>query len=92
MGRFCFHRLPFGICSAPEHFQRRKTCILQDLPGAMCNMDDVIILGETQEQHDERSIEVLRRIAQARVTLNERCEFSKRNLKYLGHVIFFLNK
>ena len=22
-GRYCFHRLPFGISSAPEHFQRR---------------------------------------------------------------------
>ena len=21
-GRFCFHRLPFGITSAPEHFQK----------------------------------------------------------------------
>lgn len=22
-GRYCFHRLPFGISSAPEHFQKR---------------------------------------------------------------------
>ena len=55
----------------------------------MCNMDDVIIFGETEEQHDERLIEVLCRLAQVGVTLNENCEFSKRSLKYLGHVISF---
>ena len=47
-------------------------------------MDSVIIFGETEEQHDERLIEVLCRLAQAGVTLNEKCEFSKRSLKYLG--------
>ena len=27
-GRFCFKRLPFGISSAPEHFQRRIIIII----------------------------------------------------------------
>ena len=27
-GRYCFNRLPFGITSAPEHFQRRMSDIL----------------------------------------------------------------
>ena len=30
-GRFCFRRLPFGITSAPEHFQCQMTKILQDM-------------------------------------------------------------
>ena len=79
----------FGICLAPEHFQHRMPGILKSLSGVMSNMGDVIIFGETQEQHDECLIEVLHRLAQARVTLNEKCEFSKCSLKYLGHVIFF---
>ena len=32
-GRYWFNRLPFGITSAPEHFQRRMSFILQDLEG-----------------------------------------------------------
>ena len=32
-GRFRFNRLPFGITSAPEHFQRRMTEILGDILG-----------------------------------------------------------
>ena len=42
-----------------------------------------------QEQHDELLIKVLRRLAQAGVTLNEKREFSKNSLEYLGPVIFF---
>ena len=42
-------RLLFGICSAPEHFQRRMSRILENPPGVICNMDDVIIFVETQE-------------------------------------------
>ena len=30
-GRFCFNRLPFGITSAPEHFQKRMSSILAGL-------------------------------------------------------------
>ncbi|GBN61794.1 Transposon Ty3-G Gag-Pol polyprotein [Araneus ventricosus] len=32
-GRFRFQRLPFGISSAPEHFQRRISQMLEGIPG-----------------------------------------------------------
>ena len=35
-GRFCFKRLPFGISSAPEHFQRRMSAILEGIDGVLC--------------------------------------------------------
>ena len=34
-GRFYFNRLPFGITSAPEHFQCRMSEILGDLKGVV---------------------------------------------------------
>ena len=40
-GRFHLNRLPFGIKSAPEHFQCRMSQILTDLEGAICLIDDV---------------------------------------------------
>ena len=87
VGRFCFNRLPFGICSAPKHFQRRISYILENLSGVLRNMNDIIVFGETQKQHDKRLVEVLRKLAQAGVTLNKKCEFSKSSLKYLGHIV-----
>ena len=35
VGRFCFNRLPFGICSAPEHFLRRMSYIHENLPDVL---------------------------------------------------------
>ena len=35
-GRYCFNRLPFGITSAPEHFQRRMGDIVSGLEGVVC--------------------------------------------------------
>ena len=52
-GRFCFKRLPFGISSAPEHFQRRMSAILDGIDGVLCQMDDILIFVATQNQHDE---------------------------------------
>ena len=53
-GRFHFNRLPFGITSAPEHFQRRMSELLQDLEGVVCLIDDILIYGKTREEHDAR--------------------------------------
>ena len=48
-GRFCFNRLPFGITSAPEVFQRTMSNILEGLDGVICHTDDVLIHGSTRK-------------------------------------------
>ena len=51
-------------------------------------MDDVLVFGETQEEHDERLRIVLKRIQDSGMTLNpEKCEFSRNRVKFLGHVL-----
>ena len=47
-GRFRFQRLPFGITSAPEIFQRMSE-ILLGLDGVVCMMEDVLILGQIKK-------------------------------------------
>ena len=87
-GRFCFNKMPFGISSAPEHFQKRMNEILSGLPGALCLIDDILIYGSTQAEHDKNLQAVLERIQSAGVTLNkEKCEFGKTIIKFLGHII-----
>ena len=87
-GRFCFNRLPFGITSAPEHFQRRMTEILGDLEGVICLVDDVLVTGRTQEEHDRRLMAVLLRLQQAGLTLGpEKCDINKPSVKFLGQLI-----
>ena len=87
-GRYCFHRLPFGITSAPEHFQRRMSEILRGLEGVVCMVDDILVYGKDQEEHDERLREVLRRLQKSGLTLNkEKCQFRKNRVSFLGQVV-----
>ena len=52
--------------------------ILSGLEGVVCMMDDVLVHGRTQEEHDQRLDAALARISNAGVTLNaEKCEFPK---------------
>ena len=87
-GRFCFKRLPFGITSAPEYFQRRMSDILSGLRGVVCLMDDVLVYGSTQEEHDKNLLAALNRIQEAGLTLNkEKYVFSKKSIKFLGQLV-----
>lgn len=87
-GRYCFHRLPFGISSAPEHFQRRMSEALSGMTGTVCMMDDILVHGRTREEHDDRLREVLQRLSDLGMTLNsEKCLFAQSSVKFLGHVI-----
>lgn len=60
---------------------------LEGLEGALCQMDDMLIWGATQSKHDERLWKALSRLQGAGVTLNDKCEFSKGRIKFLGQVI-----
>ena len=87
-GRYYFNKLPFGISSAPEVFQRRMNQILEGQPGAKCLVDDSIVFGATQAEHDANLIATLERFQEANATLNpEKCEFNKKSISILGHIV-----
>ena len=54
IGCYCFNKLPFGISSALERFQRRMSEILAGMEGVLCQMEDVLIFGKDQMEHDQR--------------------------------------
>ena len=86
-GHFCFSRLPFGISSASEFFQTMMTEVLIDMEGVICHMDDILVHAKDQPTHDKIVREVLQRLSDAGLTLDEKCEFSKNSAKYLGYII-----
>ena len=53
-GRFCFIRLPFGISSFTEIFQRTRSKILEGLEETLCQVDEVLINGVDQSERDGR--------------------------------------
>ncbi|XP_031427422.1 uncharacterized protein K02A2.6-like [Clupea harengus] len=80
IGRYCFNRLPFRISSAPEHFQKRLTQMLDGLEGTLCHADDILVFGATPREHDNRVHQVLQRLQQRGLTLNDKCQFEKEAL------------
>ena len=86
-GRWNFRRLPYGISSASELFQKKIHDVLQNLEGVACIVDDILVYGRHQAEHDVRLRAVLDRLRAANVTLNEKCQFSRRELKWAGHII-----
>ena len=66
----------------------RLNHILDGLPGVQCLIDDILIFGKSQVEHDARLFATLNRLQTFGVTLNsEKCEFSKKSIKFLGHLI-----
>ena len=61
--------------------------VLEGLQGIVCHMDDTLIHGPTQEVHDTRVRLVLNQLSNAGIKLNNKCEFSKHRIIFLGHVI-----
>ena len=58
-GRFRYLRLPFGISSAPEVYHKIVHQLFEGLPGVDKSVDDVIVWGNTTEDHDETLQKVL---------------------------------
>ena len=58
------------------------------LKGVVCMVDDDLVHGKTQEEHDQHLTAALARISNAVVTLNaEKCEFSQGRVRFLGHIV-----
>ena len=65
LGRYVFKRLPYGISSAPELYQKRLDKILKDCDNTVCHMDD-IILSTNPEEHSTRLRKILRQTSRRR--------------------------
>ena len=87
-GLYQFTQLPFRIASAPAVFQGAMDTILQDVPGVICYLDDILITGKTDSEHFHNLEEVLQRLQWHGVRLRkEKCQFLQESVEYLGHRI-----
>ena len=62
--------------------------ILQGLNRVVCLVDNILVYGNTREQHDTHLMAVFQRIRESGLTLsNNRYEFNQTHIKYLGQLI-----
>ena len=89
-GHFEYNRMPFGLKNAPATFQRMMDRTFHGLIGINCfvYIDDIVIFGETINEHNKNLKIVLQQIQKLGLKLEPtKCEFLKPELEYLGHLI-----
>ena len=89
LGFYECKRIPFGLTSAPATFQwLMETCLWKfHLQWCIIYLDD-IIFSKTPKEHITRLRTVFEKLAEAGLKLNpSKCEFFKRLIAYLGHVV-----
>ena len=87
-GLYEYTRLPFGVNSAVSIFQRKIENLLGYLPGCVVYIDDILITGETDEEHMENLRRVLQRLEEAGMKLKpNKVQLMSDTVTYLGHQI-----
>ena len=85
----CEH-MPFGLTNAPATFQRLMESCLGELHLNWCiiYLDDIIVFSRTPEEHIHRLRAVFEKLKAAGLKLKpSKCDFFKKEIKYLGHVV-----
>jgi len=89
-GHYEFTRMPFGLKNAPATFQRLMDQVLSDLQGAelFVYMDDIVVYASSLREHDVKIQKLMNHLRNANLLLQpDKCEFLRREVAYLGHVI-----
>ena len=93
-GRCRWLRMPFGISSAPEEYQRRQDQTVEGLPGVRSIIDDILIYGEgdTEEEaisdHDVKFRALMERCKERNLKLNkDKLSLKMKEVKFIGHLM-----
>ena len=87
-GKYEFLQVPFGLAQAPAYFQHLMNQVLDNCSFAMTYLDDIIIFSETEEQHLAHIEEIFKRLEAADLKMKRsKCDFFKKHIHYLGHLI-----
>ena len=87
-GKYEFLQVPFGSAQAPAFFQHLMNKVLDNCPFAMTYLDDIIIFSDTEEEHLAHIEEIFKRLEAADLKMKRsKCDFFKKHIHYLGHLI-----
>lgn len=83
-------RMPMGLKSASHTFQRLMNSVLTGLHGIDCfvYLDDIVIYAKDLEEHSTKIQRIFNRLRECNLKLQpEKCNFLRREVIYLGHLI-----
>ena len=88
-GRYCFIKMPFGLNQSQYFFQFYMDLHFEGInPTTNVITDDVMIHGESDEQHDRHLLQVLNKCCEIGLKLNpDKCQFSKDSVQFYGNTV-----
>lgn len=89
-GHYEFKRMPFGLKNAPATFQRLMDQVLSGLQGTelFVYLDDIVLYASSLQEHKIKFNKLAERLRKANLKLQpDKCEFLRKEVGYLGHVI-----
>ena len=93
-GRYRWLRMPFGINSAPEEWQRRAHEVVEGLKGVEGVADDFLCIGfgdtieEATRDHDANLRALLERARTCHLVLNpDKVQLRSKSVPFIGHIL-----
>ena len=87
-GLYQYERMPFGVKTAPGCFQQIMDRMVAGLQKTFAYLDDVIVTGATDAEHDQNLKALLARLRDYGFRIRpEKCTFGKRSISFLGFVV-----
>ena len=93
-GRYVWKRMPFGISSAPEEYQRRQDQVLEGLNGIHSVADDILICGKGDTyddaviDHNRNLTNLMQRCKEKGLKINKsKVKLGLEEVKFMGHTI-----
>ncbi|PIK38272.1 GagPol [Apostichopus japonicus] len=93
-GRYRWLRMPFGISTAPEEYQRRQDQAIEGLPGVRSIVDDILVFGEGDtdreaiKDHDVKLEKLMERCRETNLKLNpKKLKLKLNQVPFIGHLI-----
>ena len=92
-GRYRWLRMPFGLCTAPEEYQRRQDQAVEGLSGIHSVADDILVYGEgdTEEEamidHDRKLRALMDRCRERGLVLNkDKLRLRQKEVRFIGYI------
>lgn len=89
-GQYQMTRMPMGLKTSPGSFSRMMTMAMTGLTHDKClvYLDDLVVFGRNLSIHNKNLQDVFERLRKVNLKLNpQKCNFLKKDLLYLGHVV-----
>ena len=88
MGKWEFKRCHFGLAQAPTYFQRLINEVLAPFDFVFGYLDDILIYSSDMPTHLKHLEMIFQRLRETQLKLKmDNCNFLKKHIQYLGHMI-----